>query len=347
MPDGCESDCNQNGIPDQCEQNWSDCNTNGLFDLCELQGNDCNANLIPDDCEPDADLDGVIDVCDNCLQAANPEQADSDGDGFGDACDNCRFFPNPAQENRDGDSAGDACDPCPDDPLKVDPGLCGCDVRDDANADADAHPDCIDNCPFIPNDDQEDCDFDFVGDVCERDCNFNSVPDDCESVTIECDCNSNGINDEIELPGNDCDGNSLLDQCQLCGDFDVDQDLDGQDFSTFLLAFGAHDGDINYLPCADYDADGAVTLVDYQSWLACYRAWTGSSVTGPPAPADLGDLNADGYVNGQDIQPFIETILWPSGAGFRDRIVADMNGSGAATSADAPHFVATLLNAAE
>lgn len=35
----------------------------------------------------DSDGDGVIDVLDNCLAAANPDQADFDGDGLGNACD--------------------------------------------------------------------------------------------------------------------------------------------------------------------------------------------------------------------------------------------------------------------
>lgn len=35
----------------------------------------------------DADLDGINDDIDNCIDDANPDQADSDGDGFGDVCD--------------------------------------------------------------------------------------------------------------------------------------------------------------------------------------------------------------------------------------------------------------------
>ena len=36
---------------------------------------------------PDADNDGIADVCDNCPENANADQADTDGDGIGDACE--------------------------------------------------------------------------------------------------------------------------------------------------------------------------------------------------------------------------------------------------------------------
>ncbi len=36
--------------------------------------------------QEDADSDGVGDICDNCPNDANPDQADADADGVGDAC---------------------------------------------------------------------------------------------------------------------------------------------------------------------------------------------------------------------------------------------------------------------
>jgi hypothetical protein len=41
-------------------------------------------------------------------------------------------------------------DDCPNDPDKVDPGVCGCGISDE-DTDNDGTPDCIDNCPYDPN----------------------------------------------------------------------------------------------------------------------------------------------------------------------------------------------------
>jgi hypothetical protein len=61
----------------------------------------------------DRDGDGIEDEADNCIAAANPDQADADGDAVGDACDNCPSEPNAGQEDGFGASGvGDACD-CP------------------------------------------------------------------------------------------------------------------------------------------------------------------------------------------------------------------------------------------
>ncbi|HKQ48963.1 MAG TPA: hypothetical protein VJZ71_12905 [Phycisphaerae bacterium] len=71
---------------------------------------------------------------------------------------------------------------------------------------------------------------------------------------------------------------------------------------------------------------------------------TGIAIVAPaPMPGDLGDLNADGLLNGLDIQPFIDVILQPAQAGFRSRIVADLDGDGAAGPADISPFAAHLV----
>jgi len=65
------------------------------------------------DINPDSDGDGVIDLVDNCPQAANADQQDQDGDGVGDLCDNCPSTFNRLQGDFDGNGAGDECQqPC-------------------------------------------------------------------------------------------------------------------------------------------------------------------------------------------------------------------------------------------
>jgi len=132
------------------------------------------------------------------------------------------------------------------------------------------------------------------------------------------------------------------DACPAICDLDKDFTVDGDDFSIFLLAFGQFAGEPGFHPDADIDGDGQVTFVDYQGWLACLGAETGAEA--PPMPSDAGDLNADGRIDGRDIQPFVETLVRPGAAGLRARMVSDLNGDQALGAADIAALGALLLN---
>lgn len=58
----------------------------------------------------------------------------------------------------------------------------------------------------------------------------------------------------------------------VCGDFDLDGDVDVDDFYYFLDAYGTCDGDAAYRAECDFDQDQCITLADYQRWVDCYRA---------------------------------------------------------------------------
>jgi hypothetical protein len=61
----------------------------------------------------------------------------------------------------------DCRDLCPDDPFKINPGVCGCGAPE-TDLDGDGVPDCHDNCLLTANPYQADVDSDGVGDACDN-----------------------------------------------------------------------------------------------------------------------------------------------------------------------------------
>jgi hypothetical protein len=77
---GTSSDCNANGIPDECDvagATSQDCNQDGIPDECQM---DCNTNGIPDDCDADCNNNGVPDDCDACVLFPGDRDRDCDTD---------------------------------------------------------------------------------------------------------------------------------------------------------------------------------------------------------------------------------------------------------------------------
>ena len=149
-----------------------DCNGNGISDATDIANgtsDDCDANGTPDECQPDADNDGVPNVCDGCpndpLKTApgvcgcGVADTDSDNDGVANCNDGCPTDPlkiapgvcgcGVADTDSDSDGTPNCNDLCPNDPLKTAPGLCGCGVAD-TDSDSDGTPNCNDLCPNDP-----------------------------------------------------------------------------------------------------------------------------------------------------------------------------------------------------
>jgi hypothetical protein len=128
----------------------------------------------------DSDGDGIIDSADNCPSVSNPGQDDIDSDNIGDVCD----------DDKDGDGILNNDDGCPADPLKTDPGTCGCGVAD-TDSDEDGTPDCNDLCPDDINKIAEgicgcgisDSDSDNDGKVlCQDNCPNDFNPDQTDTI---------------------------------------------------------------------------------------------------------------------------------------------------------------------
>ncbi|MCX7963895.1 MAG: hypothetical protein N2644_05385 [Candidatus Sumerlaea chitinivorans] len=211
------SDCNINGIPDECEV---DCNGNGVPDDCDLldgTSEDCNGNAVPDECDiqsgtsEDCNTNGIPDECD----LSSGTSQDCNANGIPDECD----IASGASEDCNGNNIPDECETdcnvngVPDD----------CDIAEGTSEDCNANG-VPDECD-IQSGTSQDCNSNNVPDECDlssgssQDCNDNSVPDECDisSGTSE-DCNSNNVPDECDIKSGtseDCNVNNIPDECDI------------------------------------------------------------------------------------------------------------------------------------
>ncbi|MEZ6084406.1 MAG: hypothetical protein R3E58_10820 [Phycisphaerae bacterium] len=153
---GLDNDCDANGTPDDCQ---TDSNNDGVPNACDDDDGDGVPNH-EDQCPEfddhvDADGDGVADRCDPC---PNDSPDDSDGDGVCDSDDICAGVDDNGPDD-DGDSIPNECDPCPNDNPDDSDGDGVCDSNDicagvDDNGpddDGDSIPNECDTCPDAPN----------------------------------------------------------------------------------------------------------------------------------------------------------------------------------------------------
>jgi hypothetical protein len=151
--------------------------------------------------------------CEYILLGVELLASDNDGDGIPDCNDLCPMDPlksDPgdcgcgiADTDTDGDGTADCIDLCPADILKIDPGICGCGEPDD-DSDGDGIEDCIDNCSGISNPGQADADGDGIGDACDN-CpqasNADQSDTDGDGIGDNCD-DDNQVVQVIDTTGN-------------------------------------------------------------------------------------------------------------------------------------------------
>jgi hypothetical protein len=64
----------------------------------------------------------------------------------------------------------------------------------------------------------------------------------------------------------------------LPGDLDCDDDVDADDYTIFVGAFGHCEGATGFNVMTDYDQDGCTTLVDYRLWRGYYQNFSPDSI---------------------------------------------------------------------
>lgn len=181
----------------------------------------------------------VVDACQNqttCSMYVTVETGDSDEDGVLDCDDQCPGYDDNIDCNNNG--MPDACE------------IAGCD----------GNPSCADcNDNGVP----DGCDIaDCANDPACGDCDQNGVPDGCEYYLA--DCNWNYLADECEIAeglAHDLNDNDSPDECDLDGDFNGDDVLDGNDIAAFItcLLQGNAQGSC---ALADLDGDNDVDFDD-------------------------------------------------------------------------------------
>lgn len=250
-------DCNNNAIPDECEEGVTpcDCNSNGIndaIDISSMTSADCNGNSIPDECDivanPDLDCDGgpvgvaaagqvLFDSI--CIACHNTNGTGGSGVPCGGPC------PGPSLRNKTRVQLWNKLLPPTTHPGGAHPEYDQQDFADIeaflADGGSKGRPDkVLDTCQTLA-----DCDQDGATDGCELragtqvDADYDGIPDDCASP---CGAADGDMNADTVLDARDLDGfvSGILGTASpedIChGDFSGNAALDVADVDGMVAA---------------------------------------------------------------------------------------------------------------
>lgn len=93
---------------------------------------------------------------------------------------------------------------------------------------------------------------------------------------------ADGVVRVTDCAGNSCEVAVALRGVCLLADLDGDEDIDATDYQAFRQTFGRSVGDPLFNPACDFDHSGAVGLLDFGQWMACYREYVNNPLAAPP-----------------------------------------------------------------
>jgi hypothetical protein len=314
---GMELDCNNNLIPDSCEiaNGAADCNGNGVPDECDIAGGnsqDCNGNGVPDECdlatlaETDCNNNGIPDSCDIANGAA-----DCDGNGLPDTCDIANGAPDCNNNGRP-----DSCD------LSV-----------------------------IYNENSGD--LSPIGTGSDQSHTFTNLPNALTPVTITLTTSAdvstasefftlflNGVNlGDFFIVGQDC-ANPPISEGTMVSAIDWNNSINANGGAATILV--AASPGVNGLQCSP----SFVRISVSYTGVGDAGDQNGNGIPDECEGGLPGDMNCDGVVSVSDIGPFVLAVTDPAGylAAFPNCNInnADVNNSGDITVSDIGPFVVLL-----